>query len=545
MFQSLYIQNFILIEKLELDFSKGFCVITGETGAGKSILLDAILFCFGQKIAGNPIGPFLDSCSVGLEIICNNSTNQYLEELGVEHSSNLIVKCNQNKQGRKKFFLNDQLVTAKLIQGLFNCLVELHGQHNHTILLDKSVHIDILDEFGKLNQIRDKLSKQYRLWQSLERQKVHFTDSKEQTEQEIDYLQHVCLELKKAEIKPSEEQKLVDIKNKLRSTEKEQELVKNLLLDLEDSAIERLVLKAQKSINTCHNSQLEMVSNNLEAAYDSIEDAKSNLQSILSNIEYSDIPLPEIEDRLYEIRTLARKHSCPSDELDICLKKYSKQLENLLKQTQDNAELEQKICTSQKEYFSLAQELSLHRQSSAALLSQKVMDELAMLEMQKAIFTIEVDAKDEFASAAGIDKISFLAATNPGIASSEINKIASGGELSRFMLALRVALFDRAPKQSIIFDEIDVGISGAVADAIGERLKTLSKALQIIVVTHQPQVAGKAEQHILVTKTQHELHTTVNVLTLDQNASAYELARMISGKEITQAGLKAAKELLI
>lgn len=545
MLQSLHIKDFILIEKLELDFNEGFCAITGETGAGKSILLDAILFCLGEKFSGNPVRPSAESCWVTLVFTASKILDNYLQEIGVDKADVLIIKCSQNTLGRKKFFINDQIVTAKLVQSLFDYLLELHGQHNHTILLHGASHQFILDEFGRLGDLKKQVAASYSNWQETEKKIKEIATRKDQVDKEIDYLKHVCAELELAQVKKGEEQELADIKRKLQSYEKEKQLIQSVLAEIHESSIERIIGKAQRSIsNSANNELLEKVSSNLELAYDKIEDAKTTLQQILRDLDKEEFSIEEIEERLYEIRTLARKHSSDADSLVDLLEKSQTELLSLENNVQMNSEIECQLESFKQNYFTLAQNLSAHRKKIVTELEKKVMQELSTLDMKKAIFVVEIESDPNFASANGMDKVRFVASTNPGMSLSPIDKIASGGELSRFMLAFRVALFDKAPKQTVIFDEIDVGISGSVADSMGLRLKLLSSAVQIIVITHQPQVAGKADQHILVEKTQHDLHTVVEIRTLEEEARSYELARMISGKKITETGLKAAKELI-
>ena len=545
MLQSLHIKDFILIEKLELDFNEGFCAITGETGAGKSILLDAILFCLGEKFSGNPVRPSAESCWVTLVFTASKILDSYLQEIGVDKADVLIIKCTQNTLGRKKFFINDQIVTAKLVQSLFDYLLELHGQHNHTMLLHGASHQFILDEFGRLGDLKKQVAASYSNWQETEKKIKEIATRKDQVDKEIDYLKHVCAELELAQVKKGEEQELADIKRKLQSYEKEKQLIQSVLSEIQESSIERIIGKAQRSIsNSANNELLEKVSSNLELAYDKIEDAKTTLQQILRDLDKEEFSIEEIEERLYEIRTLARKHSSDADSLVDLLEKSQTELLSLENNVQMNSEIECQLESFKQNYFTLAQNLSAHRKKIVMELEKKVMQELSTLDMKKAIFVVEIESDPNFASANGMDKVRFVASTNPGMSLSPIDKIASGGELSRFMLAFRVALFDKAPKQTVIFDEIDVGISGSVADSMGLRLKLLSSAVQIIVITHQPQVAGKANQHILVEKTQHDLHTVVEIRTLEEEGRSYELARMISGKKITETGLKAAKELI-
>lgn len=546
MLQSLHISNFILIKKLDLDFNKGFCVITGNTGAGKSILLDSILFCLGGKISGNLVNPDAESCSVTTVFTVNNIVASYLEEIGIEIDSEIIVKRIQNQSGRKKFLINDQIVTIRVIQKLFDYLLEIHGQHNHTLLINSNTHIEVLDEYGQVSSLKNELSNSYKTWQELLKKTKELVQEKANIEQEIDCLTHICVELKEAQIEIGEEQKLIDIKRIIQNRDKEINSINSILTEIESSSIEKIIARSQRALSVFRNSdnKLNKVNDDLEVAYDKIEDAKSTLSQILQDFNYNDQSLEEIEDRLYEIRNLARKHSCRPDELANFLQKSEERLSFLEEKLNNSSNLQNQADASEKHYYFLAKKLSDKRISVAKKLEYKTTQELNKLEMKKASFIIEIDSSEKYATSKGIDHVRFIASTNPGMMPSPVDKIASGGELSRFMLALRVALFDKTPKQSIIFDEIDVGISGSVADAIGERLKLLSKATQIIVITHQPQVAGKADQHILVEKTQHDSHTNVYIRSLDNNSKPVELARMISGKQITETAIEAAKELI-
>ncbi len=546
MLQSLHIKDFILIKKLDLEFKEGFSVITGQTGAGKSILLDSILFALGGKFSNDPVRPSAEKCSVSIVFSKTTEIENHLAEIDIEieNDDDLIIKRVQTSSGRKKFFLNDQLVTAKLLQNLFNYLLELHGQHNHTLLMDSKSHMRILDEFAKLGTLKQQTSKLYYDLQECTKQIELFEQNKQAIANEIEYLEHICTELEEANIYKGEEEELVDIKKNIQNYDKERKIITDLLQDIEHSSIGQVVLRSQRIIADSENKYLTKIDTDLEQIYDKVETVKSSLQNCLQELEMPEHSLEEIDDRLYLIRSLARKHNSTVDELGNFLKKSKEKLDRLQSQISDSAKLEEKMLIAKSDYSKIASNLSKKRQEAAEDLSEKVMQELKYLDMKKAQFQITVDADQNNISANGIDEVRFVASTNPGMELSQIDKIASGGELSRFMLSLRVALFDNAPKQTIIFDEIDVGISGSVADSIGERLKSLSKVVQIIVITHQPQVAGKADQHILVEKQQHESHTSVNINTLKCEEKPYELARMISGKKITKAGIEAAKELI-
>jgi len=548
MLRSIHIRNFILIEKLELDFNERFSVITGNTGSGKSILLSAILFCFGNKIYGDPLRPNTDSCSVTLTFSdLDVSTKELLDDSGIEdyNDDDLIVKRLHYPNGRKKFLINDQVVTLKLLQKLFWKLIEFHGQHNHTLLTDHLTHIELLDQYGKYLLLKNEVADAYRNWQKLESELNDIQKERENIENEIDYLSHISKELEEADIKIAEEQELSDIKRQLQNREKEIDIIKSVLSEIDSGSIEKIIARSQRAISDLDHQSLGKVNSDLELAYDKIEDSKSTLNQLLQEITGNDQSIEEIDDRLYQIRSLARKHSLAPDELIDFLVQSKEKLESLSAKIANSADLEKEVQKYKELYLEKAKLLSSKRIFAAKNLEQKVMKELSSLEMKKAVFKIDIESNDDHATKSGTDHIRFVASTNPGMTLSPIDKIASGGELSRFMLALRVSLFNDAQKQTIIFDEIDVGLGGVVADSIGQRLKVLGDAVQTIAITHQPQVASWAQHHILLEKEQSKSRTKISAKALCDEEKALELARMISGRNITETGLKAAKELML
>jgi DNA repair protein RecN (Recombination protein N) len=547
MLQNLSIQDFLLIEKLDLDFEDGFCVLTGQTGAGKSILLDAILFALGSKASGEVVRANQEKAVVVLTFARVEQAAEYLSEydINLDPDDDIIIKRIQYANGRRKFLLNDNLVTQRLASDLFDYLLEIHGQHNHTLLLKNSSHLEILDQSAGNIQLKKEVMGLYKLWQELHSELLTAAAEKEAIIKEIDYLSHMCHELRALDIKDGEEEELTEIKKRLQTREKEIKLIESILNDVEASNIVQIIAKAQRNISKSDN--IEIYSNvniSLEEIYNKVEEAKSALTNILHSFDLSEHSLPEIEDRIYAIRSIARKHGYAVSELGNLMQQSSQRLIALEQKIKNSAELNDKVLTVKQEYLHKAQLLSENRRIAARGLEKKTTDELSMLDMKKALFVIEINSEEKNAGINGIDEVRFLASTNPGMPKAPIDKIASGGELSRFMLAFRTALFDKTTKKTIIFDEVDVGVSGSVADSVGERLKTLSTVAQVIVITHQPQVAGKANQHILVEKTQTIANTSVTARSLDLEERPHELARMISGKEITANSLAAAKELM-
>lgn len=547
MLQNLLIQDFILIERLDLDFADGFCVITGETGAGKSILLDAILFAMGSKSGGQVVRSGQEKATVTLTFSVPARIISFLLQHDIAlklDDEDLIIKRVQYANGRKKFFINDNIVSQKIVSDLFDYLLEIHGQHNHTSLLNVSSHLDILDQSANNWGLRSHVSELYRVWQELYSEFLLINKEKETIEKEIDYLSHICREFDDLNIKEGEEEELSEIKKHLQIRDKEIQLAQSILNDIEASKIEQVIARAQRNIAKSEDINVyDQINLDLEEIYNKTEEVKSALTHILNRFTASEYSLPQVEDRLYAIKSIARKHSCRVADLALFIKTSRDKLEVLELKTKGSSDLDNRMTKAEQEYFEQAKLLSQNRRTAAKLLEKATMGELSKLDMKKTTFFVEIKS-GRTAGTAGVDEVRFLASTNPGIPEAPIDKIASGGELSRFMLGFRAALFDKEAKQTIIFDEVDVGISGSVADVVGERLKLLSEVTQVIVITHQPQVAGKADQHILIKKPQTNTTTKILAEYLDFEGRSRELARMISGKEITTNSLAAAKELM-
>ncbi|MCX4080457.1 DNA repair protein RecN [Rickettsia rhipicephali] len=543
MFCSLSVKNFILIDELEIEFNKGLCVITGETGAGKSILLDAILFCLGYKTSNNIIKRGKDYAVVNIIFSLNEEIKNFLIQNLIEPEELLFVKCLQKAEGRKNFFINNQVVTKALMQQLATYLFELHGQNNNISLLEANTQRDILDSYGNLLDFRAELSKCYQTWQNTRKEMAEITLKQNSIEEEIDYLSFATEELTKLNIQTGEEEKLANLRKDLQNKDKDLQLIKDILEQINNPEINTSINRAEKLLaRQGNNERFEAIVTSLEEAYNNLEEARQELSNLLDSFNYEEYNLEETEERLFLIKAISRKYNVPADELGVFLDKSLEQLSILKNKIANSNELKAQEVLLQKKYYDLASNLSAKRLIVAKHLEESLHQELKQLKMAKAIFEIEINAKEPTAD--GNDDIVFKASTNPGTAAAAINKIASGGELSRFMLALKTSLFDKMVKPSIIFDEIDVGIGGEVADKVGERLKKLSSVTQVIVITHQPQVAGKADLHIKIEKTQLEKETKVTVKALNLAERQEELARMISGKTITKASLKAAKELL-
>ncbi|HLP34915.1 MAG TPA: DNA repair protein RecN [Amoebophilaceae bacterium] len=547
MLQQLYIKHFLFIESLEIDFQEGLCVITGETGAGKSILLDAILFCFGSKYSNEVVQKGATSCSVALVFTMSVSVKQYLSELELisETDDTFVVQRLRTHAGRNKCFVNNQPVTPKVVEQLFHMCIEIQGQHTHTALTNTALHATFLDAYGQLGALQKEVSLLYKTYKANEREQARLGNEHEARAREQDYLVHICQELDQAAILPQEEELLTEKIERLRHKESEQKRILELATDIRSSSIQSIIERFQRTMHKApHNPSFEPIAFHLSEAYDHIAHVQNSLKTLQNEFETMDTRLEQLEERLYELRALARKHNCSIHALPERLEHYRQQLQRLEAQFVAQETVAQEAIQAQSAYLAAATRLSTLREKSAESLATKTKDTLSGLQLPKATFSVVVERNPALMTETGIDKVRFLVSTNPGMPLAPIDKIASGGELSRFMLGLRTVLAHKLEPKVLVFDEIDVGTSGSVADAIGAHLQQLSQTTQVIAVTHQPQVAGKADQHILVEKQQYEQRTTIGIRVLTDHERPMELARMISGKEITAAGLQAAKELL-
>lgn len=544
MLLSLSAKNFILIDQLDLDLSSGLHAITGETGAGKSILLDAILFCLGYKFDVGVIRNGEESCLVALEAKVPEALVEYLNENAIEHDGYIIIKRQQFANGRKKILVNDQIVTQKVVEILAEHLVEIHGQNSHSSLLNPSSHLEIIDSYGRLEEDRKQIASVFKEWQSKARQLEEIEKEKNYIEREIDYLSFIVNELQELNVKDGEEEELADQRSSMQRREKSRALVQDIFSALTDNPIDNQIITAQRIINRSDKDGLFAdVLENLDQALIHLDDAIKTLESHLKNDEFIDID--SIEERLFAIRAIARKHNIAASEIPNFLKLSSEKLASFQSKIIAEESLKDDIAKLANEYTKLAIALSNKRKNTAKQLEAKIADELSYLKMGGAVFKTEFkELSLEKALSTGLDDVRFIASTNPGTSAAPIEKIASGGELSRFMLAIKVALFDKFTKPTIIFDEVDTGIGGMVADAVGERLKFLGKASQVIVITHQPQVAGKADNHIFVFKHHKDGSTFSKAHLLSREGKLEEIARMISGEKITDISREAAKELM-
>ncbi len=556
--ESLSINNIVLIDKLNIQLDKGLCVLTGETGSGKSILLDALGLVIGYRSNSRLLRNGENMGSVVAEFnICNNKDcKELLKELDIGFDGNILIRRILYADGRSKAFINDVQVTQSFLQNVGETLVEIHGQNEQIGLLNSSLHRDILDEFGGLLEKRNAVSKIFDDMKNAKDKLNEILKKKDDNEREQDYLKHIINEIESLNIQPNEEQELADKRILMMNKEK----VLNVLNDVKDSLdgqnnIERSIASAQHTIsrgiglgdNLLEDGKnaFEDIIENLEQASININEAISKIDSIFDNLGFDGNTLESVEERLFAIRGLARKLNVQPDMILDLKVELDKKLSFLENQEVFISDLEKEVSELRNSFLKEAKELSSLRKQTAKKLANELMDELTPLKMEKTVFDVDFKELDEDNwNRNGIDAVRFIASTNPGMPMGELSKIASGGELSRFMLALKVVLSKVRSVPTIIFDEIDTGISGAVAEAVGERLKKLGNNLQVLVVTHHAQVASKGNYHLKVRKEQKENKTTTAVEILEMQDRIREIARMFSGEIITDEALRVAEKML-
>ncbi|HJQ59749.1 MAG TPA: DNA repair protein RecN [Vineibacter sp.] len=560
MLLGLSIRDVVLIEKLDLTFAapakpgtaSGLDVLTGETGAGKSILLDAFSLALGGRAAAGIVRSGAAQAVVAAEfsLAADHAAHAILAEQGVvDEGETLLLRRIIGADGRGRAFVNDQPASVGLLKRLGETLVEIQGQFEQHGLLVPVNHRTALDAFGGLRQEVEVADAAWRTWREAETTRAEAAAAFEQARRDEEYLRHAAAELASLDPKDDDEERLGAERQLLRHGAAIGEAVAAALAELErDKGVTGALHQAHRLIER----QAETAGGRLNSALAALDRALSETTEAVAQVEQAreslDLEpsrLEGIEERLFALRAAARKHGTPVAGLAGLRQRMEEQLAAL-----DDGEARQKRLAADAKrardaYVAAAQALSVARAKAAARLDRTVSAELPPLKLERAKFVTRLEALAEKDwSGHGVDRIEFLVATNPGTAPGPIGKIASGGELSRFMLALKLALAKVGDARTLVFDEVDSGIGGAVAAAVGERLRRLAKGLQVLVVTHSPQVAALADHHWLIRKTTSRAKATTEVVALDGAARLEEVARMLSGAAVTDAARAAAKQLM-
>lgn len=556
MLATLSIRDIVLIERLDLALGDGMTVLTGETGAGKSILLDALGLALGGRGDSGLVRHGADQGSVTarIELDAGHGVFATLRDNGIDvDGGELLLRRVQFADGRSRAFINDQPVSVGLLRMVGALVAEIHGQHDDRAFLDRDTHGRLLDAFGGLEGEAAALGTQWDHWKRCERERDEHHLKVERLARERDYLQHVVEELSALAPKPDEEGALAERRQLMMNAEKfaddlgdaEQALGGDGTLDATLSAtLRRLERRRPEAAGA-----LDHVCSAIERVLVELAEAKDAVARARAAIEYDPHELEHAEERLFALRAAARKHQTSVDGLPALHERSAAELESLDQDHARTASLDEACDAARLAYLEAARALSGKRHRVARDLDAQVMAELAPLKLDKTRFATSVDTvAAEQAGPRGLDRIEFTVATNPGSPPGALMKIASGGELARFILALKVVLAARGSAPTLIFDEVDTAVGGATADAIGARLSRLALALQVLAVTHSPQVAAQAKGHILISKASGAEHPEARAVTsaqsLDARSRAEEIARMLSGQHVTDEARAAARRLL-
>ncbi len=552
MLARLSIRDIVLIERLDIEFSRGLAVLTGETGAGKSILLDAFALALGGRGDASLVrhGAEQGQVTAVFDVPKGHPATAILADNGFEDTGEMILRRVQFADGRTRAFINDQAISVQTLKTVGSALVEIHGQHDERALVDASTHRRLLDAFAGLE--KDVVGLE-RLWEARRAANAALDEHRagmERAAREADYLRHASDELKVLSPKDGEETQLAERRTTMMAGEK----IAADLREAQDavsgdhSPIASLSAAVRRLERRAANSPalVEPAVKAIDAAINALEEADQHLSAALGATDFDPLELERIEERLFALRAASRKYSTPVDALAALAAKYAADVALIDAGAEQLKKLEAAAAETDARFRAAAGKLSAARRKAADKLDKAVNAELAPLKLERAKFTTQVDSDEKSPGPQGFDRVEFWVQTNPGTRPGPLMKVASGGELSRFLLALKVVLSDRGSAPTLVFDEIDTGVGGAVADAIGGRLARLADKVQVMAVTHAPQVAARADQHFLISKDALDkgkrVATRVNALAADHRRE--EIARMLAGAEITAEARAAAERLL-
>ncbi len=548
MLTGLSIRDVVLIEALDLEFASGLGVLTGETGAGKSILLDALGLALGARADSGLVRAGSDKAQVTASFDAPANVAALLAEndIDIDVGEPLLIRRSVKADGGSKAFINDQPCSAALLRDVGSALVEIHGQHDDRGLLNPRGHRALLDTFGRCDTAS--VFTNFTAWQEAKARLDIAREALENAARDREWLEHAVAELAAFNPQEGEEEQLAGERSDMQKGERIAEDLKGVLesFDGPKSGI-ALIRGAARKLDRLADAHplLAEALTALDRAVIEAAEAEDKLNAAARAIEYEPARLDEIEVRLFELRALARKHNVAPDAILSLQQNLIARLESIEAGGEGLAKLEAEVAAKHAAYVQSAIMLSDTRSAAALKLDAAVKAELAPLKLDAAQFRTAIERlSEERWTASGMDRIEFTISTNPGAPFAPLAKIASGGELSRFILALKVALAEEGGAATIIFDEIDRGVGGAVAAAIGERLSRLAQRTQLLAVTHSPQVAAKGQAHYFIAKSSQGTVTRTGVTLLDAVARRQEIARMLSGAEVTDEARAQAERLL-
>jgi DNA repair protein RecN (Recombination protein N) len=552
MLARLSIRDIVLIERLDIDFASGLSVLTGETGAGKSILLDAFALALGARGDASLVRHGIEQGQVtaAFDVKPGHPAWSILASNDIAADDELILRRVQLADGRTRAFVNDQPVSVQVLKSLGAALVEIHGQHDERALVDVATHRMLLDAYGGLEREVGETGRAWSDWRAAAEAFEAHRGRVEQARREADWLRHAVEELKVMAPAAGEETALAARRAAMMQAEKVADDLRDAheavaggrsAVPLLAAAVRRLERRAAQA-----PALIEPAAKALDAALHALEDARAHLETALRVADHDPRELERLEERLFALRAAGRKYNVAVDELAALAARYAADLAALDAGAEQLGRLETRAQEAEAHYRERAAALSAARRRAGQKLDKAVAAELKPLKLERARFTSEIASEPTAAGPGGIDRVEFWVQTNPGTRPGPLMRVASGGELARFLLALKVVLYDRGSAPTLIFDEVDTGVGGAVADAIGVRLARLASRVQVVAVTHAPQVAARADRHYLISKDTLDRGKRVatRVTEVAAERRREEIARMLAGAEITEEARAAAERLI-
>lgn len=552
MLANLSIRDIVLIDQLQISFESGLTVLTGETGAGKSILLDSLSLALGARGDGSLVreGQEKGSITASFDLPPSHPVFSIMTAHDLDGSGDLILRRVQSADGRTRAFINDQPVSATLLRKVGEHLIEIHGQHDDRALVDPATHLLLLDAFGGLDSVCADVAGLFKDWRNKKDELAVLNRKAEEANREADYLRASVEELSALSPQEGEEEELADQRQTMMQAEKVAGDINEAYeavagpqspVPVIASLMRRLERKAEQAPGLLDEALAA-----LDRALLALDEGASSLGQALRATEFDATVLENCEERLFALRAAARKFNVPVENLNRLAIDMADNLESLDNSAERLVTLEKETKEAESGFVSAAKALSEQRQHAALALEEAVARELPSLKLEHARFLVDFKSDEAQRNERGIDQAAFWVQTNPGTRPGPMLKVASGGELSRFLLALKVALADKGSAPCLIFDEIDTGVGGAVAEAIGRRLARLAESVQVLSVTHAPQVAARASGHLLIEKAgvsgQNRVETAVHPIGGD--ARKEEIARMLAGATITKEARAAAEQLI-
>jgi DNA repair protein RecN (Recombination protein N) len=550
MLSRLSIRDIVLIERLDIDYAGGLSVLTGETGAGKSILLDAFALALGSRGDATLVrqGAEQGQVTAAFDLEADHPAVALLSENGIGAEDGLILRRVQLADGRTRAFVNDQPVSVQVLRALGSALVEIHGQHDDRAMVDVSSHRQLLDAYGGLEHDAIDVSRVWTARRAAEEAVTAHRARVEQARREADYLRHAVDELLKLKPEVGEETTLAERRATMMQIDKVAEDLRDAHAAVagEHSPIASLsaALRRLERRRGQAPALIDPAIKAIDASLTALDEAGSHLDAALRAANHDPRELDRIEERLFALRAAGRKYNVAVDDLAALAARSAAELATLDAGAEELRRLEVAARAAEAAYTKAAAALSSARKKAAAKLDKAVTAELKPLKLERARFFSHIESGE--GGPDGIDRIEFWVETNPGTRPGPLMKVASGGELARFLLALKVVLADRGSAPTLVFDEIDTGVGGAVADAIGQRLSRLAEKVQVVAVTHAPQVAARANRHYVISKDTlsrgKRVATSITEVAAERRRE--EIARMLAGAEITDEARKAAERLI-